>query len=270
LSLLVSLSASVVSAQEPSPPAGNANGATDSSVPVANVRTLAELPLSPPTVVCNGQQLTITANNSTLGSILADVHNCTGAQIDIPDGASSSRIFDHLGPGPARDVLTALLGETGFDFVIGASDQSPEKVASVLLMARAKDPAEAAIADRNLTPARRAYLQMLRNARPRSETPEDNTQEPESTTDASTTEQPPVTPAHSAGTNANPLPASDPSSVAAPGATPLSTPSSTPSSAGATPSSTQSGSTEDQINNMEQLFEQRQKMMQGQNPPHPQ
>jgi hypothetical protein len=162
------------------------------------------------------------------------------------------------------------LGETGFDFVIGSSDQSPEKVASVLLMARAKDPTEAAIADRNLTPARRAYLQMLRNAGPRSETPEDNTQESESTTDASPTEQVPVTPADSAGTNANQLPASDPSSVAAPGATPPSNPSSTPSSAGSTPSSTQSGSTEDQINNMEQLFEQRQKMMQGQNPPHPQ
>jgi len=267
---LVVFSASIFSAQEQPGPKESANDVTVSSLPSTNIQTLAEFPLSPPIVVCNGQQMTITANNSTLGSVLAEVRKCTGAQIDIPDGASSSRIFDHLGPGPAREVLTALLGDTGYDFVIGSSDQIPEKVASILLMARAKDPTETAIADHNLTPARRAYLQMLQNARPRSETAEEGTPEIESSPGASTTEQPAVTPTDSGGVNANQSPANDPSSATAPGPAPPTTPSTTMPTASLNPSPTQQGSTEDQITNMQQLFEQRQKMMQNQNPPQPQ
>jgi hypothetical protein len=267
---LVLFSASVFSAQEKPDPKESANDAPVASLAATNIQTLAEFPLSPPVVICTGQQLTITANNSTLGSVLAEVHRCTGAQIDIPEGVSANRLFDHLGPGPTREVLTALLDETGYDFVIGSSDRSPDKVESVLLMVRAKDTSETAVADRNLSPARRAYLQMLQNARPRSATSGENTQETDSATDTNAAEQPAVENADSAGTNANQPAASDPSAVTAPGATPPPTPNSTLPAASLNPGSPQSSSTEDQITNMQQLFQQREKMMQSQHPPQPQ
>ena len=302
--LLVSLSAPAFSAQEQPRVVESANDATVSPLPDTKVQTVTELPLSPPIVVCNGQELTITANNSTLGSVLAEVRKCTGAQIEIPEGMSANRLFDHLGPGPARQVLTALLAETGYDFVIGSSDHNPDKVESVLLMVRGKDTSDPAVDDRNLTPTRRAFLQMRQNASPRSGTSEENTQGTEGASDASTNEQAAVAPAESTPTNANPTPASDPSSVAGPGApsapTPASDPSSvaapgapsaptpagdlssvaalgapsapnsTPPAAGPNPGSPQSSPTEDQITNMQQLFQQRQKMMQNQNQNPPQ
>jgi hypothetical protein len=197
------------------------------------------------------------------------VQKCTGAQIDIPEGASANRVFDQLGPGPARQILTALLAETGFDFVIGSSDANPDKVESVLLMARAKDAPEAAVNDRNLSPSRRAYLQMLQNARPTRSAPSDNTQEPDPTPDTTPPEQPAAPPSDSAGINANPPHTSEPPSPPT-GTAPASSANAVEAAPGPSPSSTQPGSAQDQITNMQQMFEQRQKMMQNQNPPQPQ
>jgi len=94
-------------------------------------------PAGAPNVVCKGNQLTIAANNSSLSSILADVRRCTGAKIDVPDAAADGRFFDTIGPGLTREVLSSLLSATSFNFVIVLSDSDPDKVESVMLMARA-------------------------------------------------------------------------------------------------------------------------------------
>jgi len=83
-------------------------------------------------------QLTIVAENSKLGDILAAVSERMGADIELPASASDERIWVRLGPGPARRVLAALLGETDLDYVIQASETDPEGIQSVLLTPRTK------------------------------------------------------------------------------------------------------------------------------------
>ena len=83
-------------------------------------------------------QLTIVAENSTLGDILAAVSERMGADIEIPASASDERIWVRLGPGPARRVLAALLGGTDLDYIIQASETDPEGIQSVLLTPRTK------------------------------------------------------------------------------------------------------------------------------------
>jgi hypothetical protein len=51
----------------------------------------AEMPPKPPTVACQGDTLTISADNSTLESILALVRGCTGA-MEFPKGPEDSRL----------------------------------------------------------------------------------------------------------------------------------------------------------------------------------
>jgi len=92
-------------------------------------------------VSCEGDQLTIVADNSTLSEVLAEVSAQTRADIDIPAGASGERLANvRLGPGPAREVLTSLLSWTTFDYVIQASDANPQGIKSVFLVARSKTP----------------------------------------------------------------------------------------------------------------------------------
>src|ERR1700688_3804829 len=150
---MVGLSASASIGEEtPVPQEGTGSeAATSASVD-------SETPPNPPKVTCKGDQLTIIANNSTLASVLAAVHSCTGVQIDIPQGIADSRVFDQLGPGPAREVLTSMLEAMNLNYVIGSSDANPDKVDSVLLIARVGDgPAVAGIPDRDMSPNRRAW-----------------------------------------------------------------------------------------------------------------
>lgn len=107
---------------------------------------------TPPHVTYEDGQLTISANNSTLSDVLFAVHACTGADIDIPNNASSEKVTAQLGPGPARRVLSDLLGWSNFDYIIQGSDTDALAIHSVTLMVRVKSatgtsapaPAEAA------------------------------------------------------------------------------------------------------------------------------
>jgi hypothetical protein len=103
--------------------------------------TLAELPASPPEVSFQGGELTITAQNSTLGDILKAVRAQTGATIDLP-GNASERVVGHFGPAPARDVLTSLLNGSHFNFVLLGSSTDPNALDRIILMAKSGAPAE--------------------------------------------------------------------------------------------------------------------------------
>ena len=63
-------------------------------------------------------QLSINATDVSLADLLFAVRAATGADIDIPLKASSERVTAQLGPGPARKVLTDLLGWSSFDYII--------------------------------------------------------------------------------------------------------------------------------------------------------
>jgi hypothetical protein len=94
-----------------------------------------QMPPRPPTVSYQNGQLSIVAPNSTLSDILQAVKTKTGAAIDIPPGASE-RVVSRFGPGPARDVLAALLNGSHFNYVMIGSDANPASVAQVILTPR--------------------------------------------------------------------------------------------------------------------------------------
>jgi hypothetical protein len=83
-------------------------------------------------------KLTIIAENSMLSDVLSAVRAQTGADIELPPGASAQRIWAQLGPGPARIVLATLLDSTKLDYVIRASETDPQSIQSILLILRDK------------------------------------------------------------------------------------------------------------------------------------
>lgn len=265
--LLIVLSASCAGGQQT--PAADEKANTQAVASSTEPKTMTELPPVPPKVICNGDQLTIAADNSTLGSILAAVHGCAGVQIDIPDGATSSRVFDHLGPGSIRQVLTTLLNGTDFDYVIGSSVSNPQKIETILLTLRTSDaPAGNATGDRSVTPLRRAWMQSRENAKP---APARSSEEPSQVTGDSSTpavaddstsapaDSPSGTVPQAPANSPNPPAADAPAASAEPPAAP-------PADAGAN-SSPEKSPTEDKITNMQQLFEQRKQMIENQSAP---
>jgi hypothetical protein len=220
----------------------------------------------PPKVVCNGDKMTISANNSTLSSVLDEVHRCMGTRIDLPDGAGEKRMFDRLGPGPASEVLDEFLSATGYNYVIGSSPANQEKIESIMLLARSADASAlpASIADgRPLTTNRRAFLQMHQASIPHPMTDADNAAAAAGVVPESAPADAAPAPAPSA-TEPQPAPPADSAPVQpdAP-ASPATVVTPSPTSTGASP--VQGGSTQDQITNMQQMFELRKQMNQNQN-----
>jgi len=89
----------------------------------------------PPEISWDGKQLTIDAENSKLSDILLAVRAKTGASVDFPGGATE-RVAVHLGPAPVREVLSALLYGTDFDYVIQAPDDDEDGLRSVVVTVR--------------------------------------------------------------------------------------------------------------------------------------
>lgn len=114
--------------------------------------TLEQMPALAPQVKFNKGQLTIVAENSTLSDILRAVRAQTGAAIEIPPNANE-RVATHLGPGPARDVLAALLNGAHFNYVMVGSAAHPDSVDKLILTSKAgaaPEPAPAApVAENN-------------------------------------------------------------------------------------------------------------------------
>jgi hypothetical protein len=103
--------------------------------------TLAEMPASPPQVSFQSGQLTISAQNSTLGDILKAVRAQTSATVDLP-GNAPERVVGQFGPGPARDVLTSLLNGSHFNYLLLGSPTDPNALDRVILMAKSGAAAE--------------------------------------------------------------------------------------------------------------------------------
>lgn len=167
--LMVALSlcagTSICGAQQPAAtPAPATASATEAAqpAPVAAVVVPLEAPVTPAKVVCAGDEITISANNSTLSSVLNEVHRCMGTKIDIPVEAGAKRLFDKIGPGKASQVLDLLLSNTGYNYIIGSSPANEDKIESIVLLSRAADANAAAAVDdaRTGSTSRRAFSQM--------------------------------------------------------------------------------------------------------------
>lgn len=95
----------------------------------------------PPQVSFHDNQLTIVAPNSTLGDILRAVRKQTGADIDVP--SAPEHVVTHLGPGPARDVLSDLLNGSRFNYVLLGSPGNETVLTRVVLVPKATQQAAA-------------------------------------------------------------------------------------------------------------------------------
>lgn len=103
-----------------------------------------QIPAAPAKVSFQGGLLSISAQNSTLGEILRDVRQLTGAAIEIPQGAAANeRVVTSLGPGAPRDVLAGLLNGSSFDYVMLGSSTDPTAVSSVILTNKSPASGEA-------------------------------------------------------------------------------------------------------------------------------
>jgi len=90
------------------------------------------MPAIPPQVSYHAGQLTIQAQNSTLGDILGAVRTQTGASFDLPANATE-RVVGRFGPGPAREVLASLLNGSHFNYVMLGSPTDASAVQQVIL-----------------------------------------------------------------------------------------------------------------------------------------
>lgn len=97
--------------------------------------TLQQEPAMPPQVTYREGALTINAPNSTLVDILRAVRQQTGAEMDVP-GNPSDRVVGHFGPGPARDVLAALLNGSRYNYVLLGSASDPNALEHLILTAQ--------------------------------------------------------------------------------------------------------------------------------------
>jgi hypothetical protein len=119
---------------------------------------LEEMPAIPPQVEFQDGQLTIVSQNSTLADILREVRKETGAEFEVPSGASE-RVVTAIGPGPARDVLAKLLNGTHFNYVMVGSTADPTVLERVVLTPKPAPGAEVVAANgpagRAVNPANR-------------------------------------------------------------------------------------------------------------------
>ena len=70
----------------------------------------------PPSVIVDGSRVEIRADNSSLNNILRMLAQQTG--LKITGGVLDQRVFGNYGPGPAADVLTQLLQDTGTNMIL--------------------------------------------------------------------------------------------------------------------------------------------------------
>jgi len=264
LTLVVAMWARSVGAQQASQPMEVAQPAPVSVEPKPLPMLPAELPPAAPRVSCEEGQLSISANNATLGSILTAVHNCIGVKIDFPDDAAAMRTYGEFGPGPAGQVLIALLGSTDFDYIVGASDANPQKLQTVLLMARSKKEASESTSSMVMTPARRAWLERRRASRPGQEPNSDDSSQSETEPAAAAPDQ------SAAAESPQPAAATDQPQPDNPPATPAMGSTLQPAntvlgSGDASSNPAQGKSTQELITDMQQMFEQRKQLNQNQN-----
>jgi hypothetical protein len=86
-------------------------------------------PAKPPLNVSyeNGM-LSIHSYRATLSQVLYEVHLKTQAEVGIPAGAEREEVIVDLGPGPARDVLGALLNGSPYNFIFVGNERTLERV----------------------------------------------------------------------------------------------------------------------------------------------
>lgn len=119
------------------PPAASADHPRAHPVRKAKPKRTAPVPAPHPAVHVSYEDglLSISAQDAPLSDVLAQLHQHTGATIDAP-AYMGDRIAVELGPGPAVEVVAALLEATHFNYVIAGAANKPGAVQRIQLTAK--------------------------------------------------------------------------------------------------------------------------------------
>ena len=98
------------------------------NAPLPAVRETPPPPKPPLSVTFENGMLRIHAEKATLAQVLFEVQHQTQAEIAIPAGAEQEQVVADLGPGPARDVLGALLNGSAYNFIFVGDELSLQRV----------------------------------------------------------------------------------------------------------------------------------------------
>lgn len=110
-------------------------------------------PPVPPRVVYRDGLLSVDAPNSELGAVLTAIRNKTGIQFEGLEGGATERVVLSMGPAPEGEVLAAILGGSGYDYVAIDRSDSPGIVQRVLLTSHGGSAAATANAQPTVSPA---------------------------------------------------------------------------------------------------------------------
>lgn len=129
--------------------AGDNRPISAQDAPPASLRSASEPPTQLAKVGVRDGKLMVEANNSDLPQILNQVAGISGIAIKGINGGP--KVFGIYGPGQARDVLSALLADSGYNFIMvgGTGDGNPREV---ILTPRNKPAPPLSSANRNADP----------------------------------------------------------------------------------------------------------------------
>lgn len=92
-----------------------------------------QMPAVPPRVSYSNGQLTVVAENSTLGDVLNAIHNTTGMQIETTGANATDRVAAKIGPGSVLEVLLAVLQGSRYDYILLGAANNPDQIERVIL-----------------------------------------------------------------------------------------------------------------------------------------
>jgi hypothetical protein len=83
----------------------------------------------------NGQ-LTVSAQNASLGTVLKLISAKTGAVIDLAPELQNEPVMAQIGPSPVREVLTGLLDSPRIDYIIMGTGDGPAGLERIVVRTR--------------------------------------------------------------------------------------------------------------------------------------
>ena len=81
-------------------------------------------------------QLTVVSDGAPLGFVLKLIAAKTGATVDMAPELQNERVAAHAGPGPVREVLTALLDSPRIDYIVLGTGDEPGSLQRIVLRKR--------------------------------------------------------------------------------------------------------------------------------------
>ena len=225
-----------------------------------------------PVVTYQHGQLTIVAENASLSQIMAALHTAMGTEVEIPAGSSTERVWAHLGPGSAHKILVDLFANTDLDYIIQGSSTDSGAIQSIALSLRTPDggPGKPGPGDSAESAAARRMQRFTSAPAPEPSEPE-VAPPPAQEASASAATTAPATPPTADAAAPVPTPEPVPTISEQAGMTPTGTPNIFPQtpqpSAGSFnphPSPPPTMSTDQMVQQLSNMYQQRRQMQQGQ------